>query len=83
MIDIGLTTESKALRLPRTTRRRQVQERVKMTLVVSMGERLYDSTVMQGDWGQFPLNYPNLRAIPVSAMPYPYCSPIGGTSERN
>ena len=31
---------------------RQVQEKVEMGLVVSMGERLFDSTTSQGDWGQ-------------------------------
>ena len=62
---------------------RQVQEKVEMGLVVSMGERLFDSTTSQGDLGQLPLNYPNSRAIPVSAMPYPYCSPIGDASECN
>ena len=56
---------------------RQVQEKGETGLVVSMGERLFNSAVAHVDWVQLPTNYPNLIGIPVNVIPYLYCSPIG------
>ena len=56
---------------------RQVQEKGETGLVVSMGERLFDSTVAHVDWVQLPPNYPNLIANPVNVIPCLDCNPIG------